>query len=126
MLLIVTCIAVLILGFLVYSRVAERALRPLRQTTPATSMGDGMDYVPMNRRKNLLIELLNIAGTGPIFGALMGAKWGPIVFIWIIAGTVLGGAVHDYMSGMMSVRNGGKSASFLVHRYLGNRIKYPL
>ena len=126
MLLLITCIAVLILGYLLYSKLVERTILPFKDTTPATSMSDDMDYVPMSKRKNLLIELLNIAGTGPIFGALMGAKWGPIVFIWIVGGTILGGAVHDYMCGMMSVRNGGKSTSSLVHHYLGKWARYPL
>lgn len=126
MLLLVVCFVALLLGFLVYSRFVERPLLMFRDTTPAVTMADGVDYVPLSRKKNLMIELLNIAGTGPIFGALMGAKWGPIVFIWIVVGTIFGGAVHDYMCGMMSIRNDGKSASYLVHRYLGDRLKYPL
>jgi len=85
-----------------------------------------VDYIPMSRWKNQLIELLNIAGTGPIFGALMGAKWGPIVFLWIIVGTILGGAVHDYMSGMMSVRHGGESLTKLITQYLGKHLRYPM
>jgi len=125
MLLLIVCIAALILGYLVYSKFVEGAILPHRDTTPAVSMSDGMDYVPLSKRTNLLIELLNIAGTGPIFGALMGAKWGPIVFVWIVAGTILGGAVHDYMCGMMSARNDGKSTSYLVHKYLGSWAKYP-
>ena len=126
MLVIIVGIAALILGFLVYSKIAERALYPKRESTPATTMADGIDYVPMKRSKNLLIQFLNIAGTGPIFGALMGAKWGPIVFLWIIFGTILGGAVHDYMAGMMSMRNEGSSITRIITKYLGKNTRYPV
>ncbi len=119
-------IAILLLGYLSYSRLLERIVKPFEEPTPAISMQDGVDYVPMSKWKNQLIQLLNIAGTGPIFGALMGAKWGPIVFLWIIFGTILGGAVHDYMSGMMSARNGGSSITALITKYLGNWSKYPV
>ena len=126
MLLIIVCLLCLLLGFLVYSRVVERIVIPYRSETPAIKHPDGMDYVPMSKLKIHLIELLNIAGTGPIFGALMGAKWGPIVFIWIVAGTIFGGAVHDYMSGMMSERNEGRSVTFLIRHYLGEGSRYPV
>ena len=126
MLVILVGIAALLLGFLVYSKILERAIHPIRDSTPATTMGDGIDYVPMKRSKNLLIQFLNIAGTGPIFGALMGAKWGPIVFLWIIVGTILGGAVHDYMAGMMSMRNEGSSITRLITKYLGKNARYPI
>ena len=126
MLILIVGIIALLLGYLVYSRLVERTIKPFSETTPATSMADGIDYVPMNRKKNLLIQFLNIAGTGPIFGALMGAKWGPIVFLWIILGTIFGGAVHDYMSGMMSMRNEGSSITGLITKYLGNWTRYPI
>jgi carbon starvation protein CstA len=119
-------ILALLLGYLVYSRFLQGAFSPLREDTPATSMEDGIDYVPMKRSKNLLIQFLNIAGTGPIFGALMGAKWGPIVFLWIILGTIFGGAVHDYMTGMMSMRNKGSSVTILITKYLGKWTRYPI
>ncbi|MBE6528593.1 MAG: carbon starvation protein A [Thermoplasmata archaeon] len=115
----------LLLGYLVYSRIAERIFLPFRDTTPAYTNGDGVDYVPMPTLKNHLIELLNIAGTGPIFGALMGAKWGPVAFLWVIFGCILGGAIHDYVSGMMSVRNGGRSLTNLMPQYLGKAFRYP-
>ena len=114
----------LTLGFLLYSKVPEKIIKPFRSPTPAYSQNDGVDYVPMPTWKNHMIELLNIAGTGPIFGALMGAKWGPVAFLWIILGSILGGAVHDYMSGMMSVRNGGKTLTKLTPQYLGPRSRY--
>ena len=126
MLILVIGIIALLFGYMVYSRFVERILKPYRETTPAIDVDDGVDYVPMSKWKNQLIQLLNIAGTGPIFGALMGAKWGPIVFLWIIFGSILGGAVHDYMTGMMSVRNNGKSATELITKYLGNWIRYPV
>ena len=114
----------LILGYLLYSKVPERILKPFKSPTPAYSHNDGVDYVPMPTWKDHMIELLNIAGTGPIFGALMGAKWGPVAFLWIILGSILGGAVHDYMSGMMSIRNGGKSLTNLIPIYLNQKFRY--
>lgn len=126
MILLAFCLICLLLGYLVYGKFTERMILPFRETTPAIAHPDGMDYVPMSEMKNHLIELLNIAGTGPIFGALMGAKWGPIVFIWIVAGCILGGAVHDYMSGMMSARNDGKSTSYLIRHYIGESARYPI
>lgn len=84
---------------------------------------DGVDYVPMKTWRVFLIQLLNIAGTGPIFGPLMGAVFGPVVFLWIVFGSILGGAVHDYMSGMISVRMNGASVSEIVGKYLGGAAK---
>ena len=126
MLILILGIAMLLLGYIFYSRLLERIVKPFREPTPAFAMEDGEDYVPMSKWRNQLIQLLNIAGTGPIFGALMGAKWGPIVFLWIIFGSILGGAVHDYMSGMMSIRNGGSSATSLITKYLGKWTQYPV
>ena len=126
MLILVFGVLALLFGYLFYSRLLEHIFMPFRADTPAVAKADGMDYVPQRRTKNLLIQFLNIAGTGPIFGAIMGAKWGPIVFLWIIFGTILGGAVHDYMSGMMSMRHGGTSVTGLVPRYLGKWVRYPI
>ena len=126
MLLMLVFIAILAIGYLLYSRVVERAFLPFRDPTPAIRLNDGMDYVPMSRWRDQLIQLLNIAGTGPIFGALMGAKWGPIVFLWIVIGSIIGGAVHDYFTGMMSVRHDGQSASWLIGHYLGGWLRYPI
>lgn len=126
MLVLILGIVILLFGYLVYSRFLERAILPYKEPTPAIAMADGVDYVPMNRKKDLLIQFLNIAGTGPIFGALMGAKWGPIVFLWIILGTIFGGAVHDYMTGMMSMRNEGSSVTMLIRKYLGKDTRYPV
>ncbi len=112
--------AVLIVGFIVYSRVTEKVFAPDTRKTPAIAIHDGVDCVPMKMWKMFLIELLNIAGTGPIFGALMGAVFGPVVFLWIVFGSILGGAVHDYMSGMLSERHKGESIAEISGIYLGN------
>lgn len=117
------CLAVLIVGFMIYSKVAEKVFGPDDRKPPALSMTDGSDYVPMETPRIFLIQLLNIAGLGPIFGALAGAVWGPSVFLWITLGTLLGGGVHDYMVGMMSMRHKGASVSELTGMYLGNGMK---
>ena len=116
--------AVLLIGFALYGRLTERVFSPDSRETPAISINDGVDCVPMKTGKAFLVQLLNIAGTGPIFGALMGAAFGPVVFLWIVFGSVLGGAVHDYMSGMISVRHGGASVSELSGVYLGKAAKW--
>ena len=118
------CLAILIIGYFVYGRVVEGLFHPDDKPTPAVLHPDGVDYVPMKEWKAFLIQLLNIAGLGPIFGALAGALWGPVVFLWIVLGTVFGGAVHDYVSGMLSIRNDGASLAELVGRYLGTTIKH--
>lgn len=117
------CLIVLIVGFLIYSKVAQKVFGPDDRTPPALSMTDGSDYVPMGTPRIFLIQLLNIAGLGPIFGALAGACWGPGVFLWITFGTILGGGVHDYMIGMMSMRHQGASVSELTGTYLGTVMK---
>lgn len=118
------CLAILIIGYFVYGRVVEGLFHPDDKPTPAVLHPDGVDYVPMKEWKAFLIQLLNIAGLGPIFGALAGALWGPVVFLWIVLGTVFGGAVHDYVSGMLSIRNDGASLAELVGKYLGTTIKH--
>ena len=117
------CLAILIIGFMLYSKVAEKVFGPDDRKPPALSMTDGSDYVPMGTPRIFLIPLLNIAGLVPIFGALAGACWGPSVFLWITFGTLLGGGVHDYMVGMMSMRHKGASVSELTGTYLGNAMK---
>ena len=99
--------AVLLVGYFVYGKVAQKVFSPDDRKTPAVAVCDGVDFVPMKTWKAFLVQLLNIAGTGPIFGALMGAVFGPVVFLWIVFGSILGGAVHDYMSGMISSRHKG-------------------
>lgn len=117
-------LTVLILGFLVYSRFAERfADVDADRITPAFTLTDGVDYVPMPWWRIFLIQFLNIAGLGPIFGAVAGAMWGPVVFLWIVFGTVFAGAVHDFFSGMLSIHHKGLSITEIVGIYLGNRIR---
>ena len=115
-------LAILIVGAAVYGRVCEKVIKPSDRKTPAVEKYDGVDYVPMKKWKNSLIELLNIAGTGPILGPIQGILFGPIAFITIPIGCVIGGAFHDYMSGMISVRNDGEQMPSLVKRFLGKYI----
>ena len=119
-------LVVLVLGYLTYSRVVEKAFAPDGRKTPAVVINDGVDCMPIKTWKALLIQLLNIAGTGPIFGALMGACFGPVVFLWIVFGSILGGAVHDYMSGMISERHNGASIAELSGIYLGKGARYGM
>ena len=114
----------LILGYVIYGRVVDVIFSPTDKPTPALVHDDGVDYIPLPTWKVFMIQLLNIAGLGPIFGALAGALWGPVVFLWIVLGTVFGGAVHDYVSGMLSIRNDGASLAELVGKYLGTTIKH--
>ena len=110
---LVISLVVLLVGYIIFSRITEQVFAPDDRQTPAVAINDGVDCVPMKPWKAFLVELLNIAGTGPIFGALMGACFGPVVFLWIVFGSILGGAVHDYMSGMISCRHRGASIAEL-------------
>ena len=120
------CIALLLLivGYFVYGTWVEKVfgVEPDR-ATPAYTSTDGIDYIPMPTWKVFLIQFLNIAGLGPIFGAIMGILYGPAAYLWIVFGTIFGGAVHDYMSGMLSVRRNGASLPELVGDELGTGIK---
>src|SRR5512143_3134403 len=99
---------VLLLGYVFYGRLTERALSPdPARLTPAYGKMDGVDFVPMPTWRVYLIQLLNIAGVGPVFGPIMGALWGPQVCLWVVLGCVLGGAVHDFLVGFMSMRQDG-------------------
>lgn len=114
----------LIVGYFVYGAFVEKIFKPDESSiTPAVSLEDGIDYVPMEWKKIFLIQLLNIAGLGPIFGAIAGALWGPVAFLWIVFGSIFAGGVHDYFSGMLSVRNDGASISEIVGKYLGPTMK---
>ena len=108
----------LIVGYMVYSRVAERVFGPDDRVTPAVSRADGIDYVVLPGWRIFMIQFLNIAGTGPIFGAIMGMWFGPAAYVWIVLGCIFGGAVHDYMSGMLSLRHGGEGLPELTGRGL--------
>jgi carbon starvation protein CstA len=107
-------------GYFFYGRLVAHTVRPdpLRPT-PAVTCGDGVDFVPMPTWRVYLIQLLNIAGLGPIFGPIMGALWGPQVFLWVVLGAILGGAVHDFLAGAMSIRNRGAGLAALIGHYLG-------
>ncbi len=114
------CLLVLVVGYFVYGRFIERIFEPdIKRATPAMTQTDGIDYLPLPTWKIFMIQFLNIAGLGPIFGAIMGAKFGTASYLWIVLGSILAGAVHDYFSGMLSIRNGGESLPELVGRYLG-------
>ncbi|MBP2025376.1 carbon starvation CstA family protein [Peptoniphilus stercorisuis] len=113
----------LIVGYFTYGKFVEKVFGPTDEATPAITSEDGVDYVPMDTKKVFLIQLLNIAGLGPIFGALAGAQWGPVVFLWIVFGTIFAGGVHDFLTGMISLRHNGASVSELTGIYLGKTMK---
>lgn len=121
------CLTVLLIGYFVYGKYVERVFKPdYNRKTPAITMQDGVDYIPMPTWKILMIQFLNIAGLGPIFGAIMGAKFGPASYIWIVFGSIFAGAVHDYFSGVLSLRNNGASLPELIGKYLGNGAKQTM
>jgi carbon starvation protein CstA len=114
-------IIILVLGYITYGKVVDRHFGVDDSIeTPATRLQDGIDFMPMSWKRIFLIQFLNIAGLGPIFGAIQGALFGPVAFIWIAVGSIFAGGVHDYFSGMLSVRHEGKSISEIVGMYLGN------
>ncbi|MEE1322824.1 MAG: carbon starvation CstA family protein, partial [Bacteroidales bacterium] len=120
-------LAVLVAGYFVYGKYVERVFKPdYNRKTPAITMQDGVDYIPMPTWKILMIQFLNIAGLGPIFGAIMGAKFGPASYLWIVFGSIFAGAVHDYFSGVLSIRNNGASLPELIGKYLGNGAKQTM
>lgn len=119
----IICLAILIGGYFTYGKVVDSTFAPDDRETPAVRINDGIDYVVMPQWKLFLVQLLNIAGLGPIFGAMQGALWGPVVFLWITFGTIFAGGVHDYFSGMLSERNNGASISEICGIYLGNGMK---
>ena len=124
MLSFVISIVALILGYFLYGAFVDRVFGPdPKRPTPAVTKADGVDFIAMPSWKVYMIQFLNIAGTGPIFGAIMGAKFGPASYLWIVFGCIFAGAVHDYMCGMLSVRHGGCGFPELVGEYLGQRTK---
>ncbi len=118
------CLALLVAAYFIYGRYLDN-VATIRNTTevPSKTMFDGVDYIPMPRWKTFLIQLLNIAGLGPIFGALLGAAYGPVAFVWITIGGIFFGAMHDFFSGVISLRNGGLSLPEIVGKYLGGGTK---
>jgi carbon starvation protein CstA len=113
----------LVLGYLLYGRFVERVFAPDDRMTPAVAKADGLDYIVLPNWKIFMIQFLNIAGTGPIFGAIMGAKFGPAAYLWIVFGCIFAGAVHDYMSGMLSMRHDGAGLPEMIGHYLGKTTK---
>lgn len=114
----------LVLGYFVYGRYINKLFMPdPTRKTPAVTMQDGVDFIPMPTWKIFMIQFLNIAGLGPIFGAIMGAQFGTASYLWIVLGTIFAGAVHDFLSGGLSIRNSGESLPEIIGRFLGSRTK---
>ena len=124
MLTFIAGILILFLGYISYSKYIDKLYAPTDDPVPAVSMRDGVDYVPISKNRNALIHLLNIAGMGPIIGAVQGILFGPIAFILIPLGAILAGGVHDYSAGMLSMRNNGAQITGLIKKYLGQRPYY--
>ena len=113
----------LILGYVIYGSYINKIFSPDDRKTPAFTKADGVDFIPLPTWKIFMIQFLNIAGLGPIFGAIMGAQFGTASYLWIVIGTIFAGAVHDFFSGALSIRNGGESLPEMVGRYLGSNTK---
>ncbi|SHK21956.1 carbon starvation CstA family protein [Tepidibacter formicigenes] len=119
-----SAIIILILGYFIYGKFVENVFGiDDSKVTPAVEMEDGVDYIPMSWPRIFLIQFLNIAGLGPIFGAIAGALWGPVAFLWIVFGCIFAGATHDFLSGYLSMKHKGTSASEIVGIYLGDAVK---
>ncbi|KAE9637340.1 carbon starvation protein A [Defluviitalea raffinosedens] len=120
----ILAVVALILGYVIYGKVVEKifGIDPNAET-PAVTKADGVDFVPLDWKRAFLVQFLNIAGLGPIFGAVSGALWGPVAFLWIVLGSIFAGAVHDYFSGMLSLRHNGESIAEIVGIYMGKYAK---
>ena len=117
-------LALLVGGYFIYGTLVDRIIGTNASTPmPANTRNDGIDFIPMAPWRVFLIQFLNIAGLGPIFGAIMGIMFGPAAFLWIVLGTIFAGAVHDFLSGVISIRMGGASLPEIVGKELGNGIK---
>ena len=116
-----SAVAALVVGYLIYGRIVERVFKiNEKAVTPAVAKCDNVDFMALPTWRVFLIQFLNIAGLGPVFGAILGALYGPVALLWIVFGSIFAGGVHDYMAGMISVRNGGQSLVPLVEKYLGS------
>lgn len=121
----IIAVALLIIGYFTYGAFIEKLFTANdKRTTPAFTKQDNVDYLPMGTKRNSMIQLLNIAGVGPIFGPIMGALYGPVAFLWIVFGAIFAGAVHDYLTGMISIRNGGAHLPQLAGKFLGKSMKH--
>ena len=119
-----SAVIALFVGYLIYGRIVEKNFAvDKNRTTPAVSQCDNVDFMPLPIWRIFLIQFLNIAGLGPVFGAILGALYGPVALLWIVFGSIFAGGVHDYMSGMISVRENGKSLVPIVEKYMGSRVK---
>ena len=116
------CLVLLVVGYFTYGKFVEKVFAPDDRLTPAVAKADGVDYIVMPNWKVFLIQFLNIAGTGPIFGAIMGAKFGPSSYLWIVLGCIFAGAMHDFFIGMLSMRNNGAGLPAIVGKYLGGKV----
>ena len=124
MTLFLVSLAVLVGGYFIYGLLVERVIGcDPKRVMPCFSMQDGVDYMPLPTWKVFLIQFLNIAGLGPIFGAIMGVMYGPAAFLWIVFGTIFAGAVHDFLSGVISIRRDGASLPEIVGSELGTNVK---
>ena len=120
-------IVVLVVGYYTYGKLVENIFgSSQKRVTPAYTLADGVDYVPMSTNRNAMIQLLNIAGVGPIFGPIMGALYGPVAFLWIVLGAIFAGGVHDYLTGMISIRNRGAHLPELAGKFLGKTMKHAV
>ena len=120
----IICVLALIASYFIYGKILERIVGvDETKETPAYKLQDNVDYMPLSRIRNFLIHFLNIAGLGPIFGAIQGALFGPAAFLWIVLGTIFIGAVHDFFSGFMSVRNDGSTMPSIISKYMGKKIQ---
>ncbi len=120
----IICFLALVVSYFVYGKIIEKVVGvDETRETPAFKLEDGVDYLPMSKIKNFLIHFLNIAGLGPIFGAIQGALFGPIAFVWIVLGTIFIGCVHDFFSGFMSLREDGLTMPSIVSKYLGSTVQ---
>lgn len=117
-------VVALIVGYIVYGKFVAKVFGvDKNRPTPAIEMEDGVDYIPIDWKRSFLIQFLNIAGLGPIFGAVAGAYWGSAAFLWIVLGCIFAGATHDFFAGMLSVRHKGATVAEIIGTYLGTTAK---